>query len=213
VCPESLCGATFAEFENLVTHLTKRSRSAGYCVLCTPYAACNPVINHIRSHLPPTVRCPEEGCDYIATAINLVQKHLRSHRGEHRSYSPVWECPSDPCVQTRVRFLKKSELQQHHSDVHGTPLPEERVECECGKSFTAKKGLKKHQEEYCKVSRTAADTLKQHACPEPDCPRLFYSYDSMRDHYRSVHQFQKECLEIGAMAGVVIEPAGQMHQD
>jgi hypothetical protein len=196
ICPESACIDQFATFDDLVKHLVHQTRKVRCCVLCPPdqFTDMN-CESHIRSHLPPALKCPVPACPFITRTPRCLRQHAVTH-GLAAPRPNNYKCGFDDC---KYAFPSQRDLDRHISRSH--IKSEDILECgKCGKKLTGQKGLDNHLQHHCQ----ATDVV--HICRE--CQRSFDRYDSLKQHIQAAHIRRDQVVGFALQAGLIDSNAG-----
>jgi C2H2-type zinc finger/Zinc finger, C2H2 type len=186
ICPAKCCHRQFGDFEENILHISQKSWKSQSCMLYPRNAKFNwrshrGLNLHVATHLPPTVRCPVEGCTYVTTHSRNLKIHEKVHNGFYQDEANL----KHTCEHCEMKFVVKSDLRKHE-ETHNSDR--KTLTCACGSKFARDSNLRTHQRDSCKLRTTDA----QHKCPE--CFQSFRTYDALGDHRLKAHAQRNQAM-------------------
>jgi len=160
-----ICNQTFTLHSNMMRHKMRAHNNSRFkCSECNAtFASILDRRRHLTQEHQNSVRC--HICGKSMSNNESLQKHISKHK-QHK-------CPH--CSEVFVRWTDF----QIHRRIH----PKQMVECStCGKKLTPNQ-LKRHNE----IHEKMRDVIH---CPVEDCPRFYFHYRNMKQHFTTCHDGQ-----------------------
>ncbi|GMH08097.1 hypothetical protein Nepgr_009937 [Nepenthes gracilis] len=137
---------------------------------------------HMQSHsLERPFVCPVDGCKTSYRRKDHLNRHLLVHQGK------FFKCPFENC---NLKFSIQGNMKRHLKEIHDRKPHVSEIDgqkkfiCQemgCGKEFTFKSKLRKHEDSHVKLESVEA------FCADPCCMKPFTNMKCLKAHIQACH--------------------------
>jgi len=177
----TLCSFMSKRQGHITKHLELHARGVTVlkCSMCSYRTTrTNHLTRHrLHQHSATSVTCSVDGCSYVASSRQLLDKHVAARHASHRTSS--FPCPIAGCTYSGVTEARLARHKARHRAVDGQPSDADlvqRYQCtRCTYETTQREHFRRHVD-------SVHNNVRPYLCDA--CGRRFKRHDALLQHAR-----------------------------